>query len=332
MRHPSSLKLGIVLAIAVVALQALLVPLFAGPATHIGPRDLPIAVAGPPPAATGLAGQVTGQHPGAFDVRVLPDAAAADAAIKDREVYAAIVLAPAGPALHVASAASPAVATLLTQSATQFAGGRPVPVTDIVPADPDDPRGAGFGAGFLPLAVTGLLAGVLIFLLVQRRAARLAALATFGVLAGLAGAAVQQYWLGVLAGDYLANAGVMGLFALAVAGTVAGLGALLGRAGLALGALVVFLVGNALSGVGSAPELLPQPWGQVGQWLPIGAGGTLLRSVAYFDGHGAAASLTVLTAYAIVGLILVAAGRRGLRPRPAEAARVEPVRETVLAA
>jgi hypothetical protein len=332
MRHPSSLKLGIFLAIAVVALQALIVPLFAGPAAHIGPRDLPIAVAGPPPAATGLAGQVTGQHPGAFDVRLLPDAVAADAAIKDRAVYAAIVLAPAGPALHVASAASPTVAALLTQSATQFAGGRPVPVTDVVPVDPDDPRGAGFGAGFLPLAVTGLLAGVLIFLLVQRRAARLSALVAFGVLAGLAGAGVQQYWLGVLPGDYLANAGVMGLFALAVAGTVAGLGALLDRAGLALGALVVFLVGNALSGVGSAPELLPQPWGEVGQWLPIGAGGTLLRSVAYFDGHGAGAALTVLTAYAIVGLILVAAGRRGLRPRPAEAARVEPARETVLTA
>jgi hypothetical protein len=125
---------------------------------------------------------------------------------------------------------------------------------------------------------------------------------------------------------------VMALFALAVAGTVAGLGALLDRAGLALGALVVFLVGNALSGVGSAPELLPQPWGEVGQWLPIGAGGTLLRSVAYFDGHGGAAALTVLTAYAIVGLVLVAAGRRGLRPRPAAAVRVEPVPETVLTA
>jgi hypothetical protein len=34
-----------------------------------------------------------------------------------------------------------------------------VSVVDVVPLDPDDPRGAGFGAGFLPLAMTGLLAG-----------------------------------------------------------------------------------------------------------------------------------------------------------------------------
>jgi hypothetical protein len=332
MRRPSAMKLGIVLAIAVVALQALLVPLFAGPAAHIAPRDLPIAIAGPPAAVTVLTDQLTAQRPGAFDIQVVADAAAADAAIKDREVYGAIVLAPAGASLHVASAASPTVATLLTQAGTQLGAGRPVPVSDVVPTDPDDPRGTGFGAGFLPLAVTGLLAGVLIFLLVQRRAARLTALATFAVLAGLAGAAVQQYWLGVLPGDYLANAGVIGLFALAVAATVAGLGALLDRGGLALGALLVFLVGNALSGVGSAPELLPQPWGEFGQWLPIGAGGTLLRSVAYFDGHGGLAAVTVLAAYAVVGLLLVVVGRRGLRPRPVEAAPVEPVREAALTA
>jgi hypothetical protein len=167
---------------------------------------------------------------------------------------------------------------------------------------------------------------------VRRRSARVLTLGTFAVLAGLAGAAVQQYWLGVLPGDYLADAGVMGLFALAVAGTVAGLGALLGRGGLALGAVLVFLVGNALSGVSSAAELLPQPWGAVGQLLPIGAGATMLRSVAYFDGNGSAVAATVLTAYAVVGLILVAAGRRGLGARPDQVApAVEAAREPVLA-
>jgi hypothetical protein len=59
--------------------------------------------------------------------------------------------------------------------------------------------------------------------------------------------------------------------------------------------------------------MLPQPWGEVGQWLPIGAGATLLRAVAYFDGHGAGTAVPVLAAYAIGGLILVLIGRRGLR-------------------
>jgi hypothetical protein len=310
-RHPAPLALGILIALVVVTLQALLVPLFAGPAANIAPRDLPIAVAGPPPAATGVADKLAAEHPGAFDVQVVADGAAADAAIKNREVYGAIVLTPAGPSLHVASAAGPTVAALLTQSATALGNGQAVPVQDVVPTDADDPRGAGFGAGFLPLAITGLLAGIMIFFLVRGRAARFTALITFAVLAGLVGAAVQQYWLGVLPGDYLANAGVMALIALAISAAVTGLGAVLDRAGIALGALMIFLVGNALSGINAAPELLPQPWGEVGQWLPIGAGGTLLRSVAYFDANGALTAALVLATYAVVGLALVVIGKRG---------------------
>jgi hypothetical protein len=459
-RNP--LALGVLIAVAVVALQALLVPLFAGPAAHSAPRDLPIVVAGPASAVGPLAAQLKAAHPGAFKITLAADAAAADSKIKDRSAYAGIVLTPTGPSVHVASAASPAVAALLTQAATQLGaatgigtvaagpgnlpagsssagssaagssaagspmggavgngaagngaagnggagnggagsgaagngaagngaagngaagnggarsgaagsepagngaagnggagnggagnggagnggagngaagsgpvgnsagsgsaaatGGKALPVVDVVPLAAGDPRGAGFGAGFLPLAMTGLLAGVLIVLLIGRRTARIVALGTFAVLAGLAGAAVQQLWLDVLPGDYWADAAVMALFALAVAATVAGLGALLDRAGLALGAITVFLVGNALSGIASAPEMLPQPWGAVGQALPVGAGGTLLRSVAYFGGHGGLVAGAVLAAYAMGGLVLVAAGRRGLSARDAWAA------------
>jgi hypothetical protein len=316
-RHPRATTLALVLAVAVVALQALLVPLFAGPAAHLEPRDLPIAVAGPAPAAEQLARRLTAARPGAFDVRVVGDA---DAAIRSREVYGAVVLGADGPALHVASAASPAVATLLAQATAQLGQGRPVPVVDVVPTDPDDPRGAAFGAGFLPLAMTGMVAGILVFLLVRQRAARLVALGMYGVLAGLSGAVVLHFWLGVLPGGFLAGAAVLGLFGIAVAATLAGLAAVLDRAGIAVGAVLVFLVGNALSGVGSAAELLPQPWGAVGQFLPIGAGATVLRSIAYFDGHGAAQAVAVLSAYAIGGLLLVAAGRRGLGRGPAQAA------------
>jgi hypothetical protein len=332
----TALRLGVLIAIVVVAAQALLIPLFVAPAAKLAPRDLPIAVAGPPQLAAGL----DAAHPGAFDISRVADPAAADAAIRDRDVYGAIVVTAAGPEVHVASAASPTVATLLTQAAAAInvapagggapagaAAGAAVPVRDVVPVDPDDARGAAFGVAFLPLAITSLLAGVLVFLLVRRRAARVTALVTFGVLAGLAGAAVQQAWLGIVPGDYFAVAGVLGLFALAVAATTTGLGALLDRGGLALGAVVMFLVGNALSGIAAAPELLPQPWGAVGQWLPIGAGGTLLRSVAYFDGNGAMFAVTVLTAYAIGGLVLVLVGRRGLsgtRREPVVAAAESP--------
>ncbi|GAA3738342.1 hypothetical protein [Micromonospora maritima] len=307
-RSPWTLA-ALLVGLAVVA-QALLVPLFAAPAAHLAPRDLPVAVAGPPPATAELAARLAAARPGGFVVTTLPDAAAADRALRDREVYAAFVAGPDGVALHTAPAASPTVAALLTEAAGQLSAGRPVPVTPVVPADPDDPRGAGFAAGFLPLALTGMLAGALLALLVAGRVARSAGLIGYAVVAGGVGVAVLHGWLGLVDGDPWREAGAIGLFSLAAAGTVAGLDALLGRAGIGLGALLVFLVGNPLSAVAAAPELLPQPWGTVGQFLPVGAGGTLLRSAAFFDGAGAGRSLAVLSGYALVGLVLVLVGRR----------------------
>ncbi|WP_250027818.1 hypothetical protein [Paractinoplanes maris] len=312
--HRKPLAAGVLIAIIVVAVQALLVPLFAAPAANLAPHDLPVAVAGPP----ALTVQLEAAHPGAFAVHPVADATAADAAIKDRDVYGAILVTPAGPEVHIASAASPTVAALLTQAAAGL--GPQVPVRDVVPFDADDARGAGFAGGFLPLAITSLLAGVLVFLLVRRRAARLLALLSYAVLAGFSVAAVQQGWLDILPGGYFAVAAAVGLFALAVSAAMTGLAAVLDRGGLGLGALVIFLVGNALAGIAAAPELLPQPWGELGQWLPIGAGASLLRSVAYFDGGGAAFAVAVLSAYAIGGLLLTLIGRRGLAPADATAA------------
>src|SRR6187401_2609353 len=66
-----------------------------------------------------------------------------------------------------------------------------------------------------------------------------------------------------------------------------GLGSLFGRTGLAIGAGLAVLVGNPLSGLTSAPEMLPAGWGTFGQLLPQGATATLLRSTAYFGCSGA---------------------------------------------
>ncbi|MFE9688922.1 hypothetical protein [Micromonospora sp. NPDC005806] len=308
-RDPSPWLLAVLLVALVVGVQALLVPLFAAPAAHLAPRDLPVAVAGPAPAASELAGRLAAARPGAFQVTTLPDGAAADRALRNREVYAAFVAGPDGVALHTAPAASPTVAALLAEASAQLAAGRPVPVVTVVPAAPDDPRGAGFAAGFLPLALTSMLAGALLVALVARRGARLLGLVGYAALAGLVGVAVLHGWLGVLAGSGWLEARAIGLFALAAASTVAGLGALLGGPGIGLGALLVFLVGNPLSAVSAAPELLPQPWGTVGQFLPVGAGGTLLRSAAFFDGAGGSRALAVLAGYAVVGLALVLVGR-----------------------
>ncbi|MFC7548325.1 hypothetical protein [Plantactinospora sp. GCM10030261] len=310
-RVPPPATVAMLIAVAVVTLQALLVPLFSAPAANVAPRDLPVVVAGPPAAADGLRDRLAAAQPGAFEISTVPDAEAADRALRDREAYAAFVLGPDGLALHTASGASPTVAALLTQAAGQISagGGQPVRVRDVVAGGPDDPRGGGFAAGFLPLVLTSMLAGVGLVLAVRSRAGRLLGLLGYGLLAGLAATAVLQGWLGVLDGDYPRNAAAVGLVALAAAATVTGLGALLGRPGVALAALLLFVVGNPLSAVAAAPELLPQPWGEIGQWLPAGAGGTLVRSAAFFDGAGAGPAVWILVGYATVGLVLTVVAR-----------------------
>jgi hypothetical protein len=310
MRQPPPLARAVAVGTLVVLVQALLVAAFAWPAVETEPRDLPVVVAGPAPAVAAIRQQLPAE---AFALRTVADAGAADQALRDRTAYAAFIVGPSGAELHVASAASPVVAQLLTQRA-QASG---TPVVDIVPIDPDDPRGAGFAASFLPLVLTGLIAGVLLAFLVPGWRARMAGLFTYAVLAGLVGAWMFQSAFGILPGSYLGVAGAIGLTSLAIAASVTGLAAVLGVAGVPLAALLVFVVGNPLAGVSAAPELLPQPWGQIGQLIPPGAGGTLLRSTAYFDGAGGAGAAWTLGAWAVVGLVLVLIGRRSLAPHAA---------------
>jgi hypothetical protein len=263
----------------------------------------------------------------AVEVHRFADRAAAQAAIADRDVYGAIVVGPEGTTVLTASAASPLVAQLLQQAAATGGGAAaPVRVVDVVAADPDDPRGVALAASVLPLVLAGMAAGLLVWLAGGSWPARWAALVAASAGAGLVAAGIVQGWLGVLGGSWPVNAGVLGLTVLAVGATVAGLAAVAGRAGAALGALLMVLVGNPLSGVSSAPELLPAPAGTIGQLLPPGAGGTLLRGTAFFDGAGATAPLAVLAAWVLLGLALtwVAAPRRP-RPSPVGAREGDPV-------
>jgi hypothetical protein len=307
------LQAGLV-ACGVVLLQALLVTWFAWPAKNIAPRDLPIVVAGPAPAASAVADRLRAGRPGAFDIGTVSDGAAADAALRDRKGYAAFVVDQTGPSLHLASAASPTVAALLTQAAQQLGAGRPVPVVDVVPSPADDPRGAAFSSAFLPLLLTSLACGIALLFVVRAHRVRVVGLLTFAILAGPVVAAIM-HGLGIVTGPYLAAAGVLALLALAISAAVSGLGAVFGPPGIGIGALLVVFVGNPISGLASAPELLPQPWGTIGQFLPPGAGGTLLRSAAFFDGAGATRPLWVLVGWALAGLALTAIGHYRDRAR-----------------
>ncbi|MFI2426427.1 ABC transporter permease [Streptomyces sp. NPDC018955] len=310
---PSSLsshRRVVAVTLLVPALVALALWAFAWPAARTAPRDLPLGVAGPT-AATAPVEQRLESREGAFDLRHYADEAAAREAVEDREVYGAIVVTARGPKLLTASAASPVVAQLLQQAVTSHAsapGGR-VATVDVVPAPEGDPRGAVLNTSVLPLALAGIGAGTAVTLLGLRGARAVAALAGSAALVGAVATVLAHSWLDAVPGNRWTVAGTFALAALAMGAAVAGLSALLGRAGIALGGLVIMLLGNPFSGASSAPEMLPEPAGAIGQWLPPGAGVSLLRSVSFFDGAAAAGPALTLTWWAALGLGAVLLGR-----------------------
>lgn len=289
---------------------ALVLWAFAWPAARMAPRDLPVGVVGAGPAADRLQEQLEARD-GAFEVHRYDSGTAARTAIEHRTVYGAITVTTKGPELLTATAAGPVVAQLLHDAvAAQAPDGAEVRVTDVVAAPAADPRGSVLGSSILPLAIAGVATGAVVTLLGLRGRRAAGALLGVAALVGMVAAALTDSWLGVLTGDWWSEAGAFGLTVLAIGATVAGLAALIGTAGIGLGSLVMVLVGNPFSGVTSAPELLPRPVGAIGQWLAPGAGGSLLRSVAFFDGNAAAGPLLALSLWAVLGLIAVLAGSR----------------------
>lgn len=311
---PAALRAtGIVVALTVVL--AIVAIAFALPAARTTPHDVPVGAAGPQAASGQVAAILEQQAPGAFAITYYPGEAALRDAIRDREVYGGIAFGPDGRSLLIATGASPMVAQILTQIGNGIAqkAGVPLRTEDLAPPTADDPRGAGLAASALPITLAGLLPAIALLLVLKREVwTRVAAVVVFSGVAGATIAALLYYVLGSIDTNFWAVAGGLTLGVLAMGLTMLGLGSLFGRVGLAAGAATALLVGNPLSGLNSAPELLPSGWGQVGQWLPQGANATLLRSTAFFDGAGGTVPIVVLTCWALlgVGLIVIAALRQ----------------------
>jgi hypothetical protein len=289
--------------LVVPVITALVLALFAWPNARLEPRDLPIGLAGPPAGVEAIEQRLASQGTGAFDVHLYATEAEARSAIEDREIYGAFVVAPGGAKVLTASGASPAVAQLLEQAAAEASGAASAEVEDVVPA----PRGAALGSSVLPLVLAGIVTGVLAALAGSSGSRRIWLVVGGSILAGLAATLIVQGWLDIVEGSWVANSAALSLTVLAIASVVAGTYALIGVPGAAIAALTMVLVGNPFSGVSSAPELLPEPVGALGQLMPPGAGGNLLRSTGFFDGAGGADQVIVLVVWVLCGIGLIAA-------------------------
>ncbi|MFC8454017.1 ABC transporter permease [Kitasatospora sp. NPDC057223] len=285
-------------------LTALLIA-FALPMQHLRPHHLPVAVVDPQATTGTLVQRLQANRPGAFQIDPVADTDTARTRILHRQDYGAIIVEPTGARVLTAGAASPAVAQLLAGLAATLQA----PVTDVVPLPDRDPSGAGLAGGALPLVLGGWICALAMLAMAPGTAQRVTGVFAFAGIGSATFIAIEKYWFGSVTGNYaLITAGVA-LGIAATAWTVLGLRSALGGRGLALAAMLIMLLGYPLSGLTTAPELLPAPLGTIGRLLPPGATGTLLRSTSFFHGHGAARPIAVLACWLAAGLTLFFIGQ-----------------------
>lgn len=301
-------------ALVAVGIQALMVFAFTAPTVRSAPHKVPLAVSAPGPMRTAIEQRLDQAAPGAFAMREVADEPAARAALTDREAYGAVVVTDQGPHMLVASAAGPTVATLLTEVGSRLSGtnAAAAEVTDVIPASAADPHGAAFTSMVLPVVMSSLIGGVLVTIKLPRLRERALATLVFALGGGTSVALIAGHALAFLPGGFLPLAASIAAPILTISMFSTATASLIGRYGFAVAGMIMMLLSNPLSAASSAPELLPTPWGRIGQDLPAGAAATLIRSTAFFHGHGAGHAEVVLGAWVAGGAaMLVAAGVRG---------------------
>jgi len=279
------------------------------------PHHVPVAVVGPPAVSGGL-----NQLPGdPLDTRRSPSRSDALAQIDDRKVYGAYDA--SANRLFVASAANRATAIALETVFNRVAAAQNRPavrVTDVKPLPPKDPNGTAAFYAVIAWVFGGYIGATLIGLIGtprsrsrKRAAARIGALAGFGIVAGIVSVVMLRACFDVFTGHVVALCAIGAFTIFASGAATAGIQAAAGPAGTGLVILVFVILGNAASGGPFARPLLPGLWRTIGGVLPPGAGVDLSRSALFFDGARIAGPILVLAVWAALGTaIMVALGGR----------------------
>ncbi|MFI9153461.1 DUF3533 domain-containing protein [Streptomyces sp. NPDC053367] len=315
------------LVIGVVALQLLFIASYVGALHDPKPKDVPFGVVAPR-AAAGQAVTRLERLPGSpLDPRAVADEATARKQILDRDIDGALLVDPAGTTdtLLVASGGGTVLATTLENltSALERAQGRTVRTVDVAPASPRDFDGLSSFYLVVGWCVGGYLCASILAISTgarpanpSRAAIRLGAMALVSVVGGLGGAVIVGPILDALPGSVVALWWLGALITFAVGAATLALQGIFGIVGIGLAILLVVVLGNPSAGGAFPLPMLPPFWNAIGPALPPGAGTWAARSIAYFRGNDMTASLLVLGAWALAGIVitLLAAGLRKQKP------------------
>ncbi|MFJ9054756.1 hypothetical protein [Streptomyces sp. NPDC102409] len=308
------------LTLVVLGLAALITTMlcaFALPSLHSGAHHVPIGITGAQPAIGDFRENLDGD---AWDVRVYETPAAVRAAVEGRDVAGGIAVTEQRVDVYTATAGGPSATSAVTALGETVAAQHTTEasVHDLVPFTEDDPRGTGLTSALMPMIFGGIFPALILssfFPGHRGLRTRVAGALLFSVVAGAAAAAVLQFATHSIEGNYgLTALGVI-LGMAAMSTTLLGLQARFGMAGFAFGGALMMLLGNPLSGLATGPHWLPDGWATLGQLLPPGASGSLLRTNAFFDSADAGLPVLTLAVWVAVGIALAfLADRRGRRP------------------
>ena len=295
---------GLILGLSTILLLMLLS--LVTPLLNSGAKDLPLAVGSPDMVTTKITQGLEAQSPDAFAVTSY----STTEAVRNREAIGAITAGPDGITIVTASAAGTPYSTILKQIGEGLSQtGQPIHYTDVAPLTTKDPSGSAISMLALPMIFGGMSSAVA-FSTVFKKSRRKQIIGAIGVaiLGGLITSATLYFGFGAFEANFWLTTAVIMLGIAAISLTVLGLNSLFGFAGIGLGAILMLFVANPLSGLVTGAAWLPSPWGTLGQYLPLGAAGTAIRSAAFFDGAAMGQPVTVLVCWIVVGLGLAAAG------------------------
>ena len=313
------------LVIGVLLLQFGFIVSYVGALHHPYPHRASLAVVAPAQVSGKLVDQLNALPKQVLDARPVADEATARQQILDQKVYTALVFNATGTQdrLLVANASGPALAQAVEKiiGGVEQAQGRTVVTEDLVPLASGDAEGLSSFYLAVGLCVGGYLVASILGISAGSRPAnrkraviRLVVLALYSVAAGVGGALIVGPVLNALPGSVWGLWGMGTLLVFAVGAITMALECLFDVVGIGLAVLLFVVLGNPSAGGVFPPPLMPPFWRAIGPWLPNGAGTSIARSIAYFGGTAITGPLLVLTAWAVVGVV-VALVVTGIRPR-----------------
>ena len=295
--------------LALVTLIGLIGPAIKSPQPH----DIPVGIVQSGGSQFDFLSSSAG---GPFKVTTYDSELAARDAIDSRDIDGALVLGPGGPKLIVAGAAGDGVTSVITAVFTQalVKQGQALTVEVVHPFAFGDPHGLILYFVVLAIVISTLIVNALVGL--GRRAGLLPTVAVVAVY-GLVAAPLAMGLATWIAGDYGAGfwtaTALLALASAAVGAVVAGMARLLGRAGVALSALVAVLFDLVSSGGPIGSSLLPDAYRWFAPAMPAGQVYSGMRGALYFDDAGVSDPVFVLSLWLLAGLVLLAVSRFAVR-------------------